>query len=128
MKTILILGLIFLCSASAHAEFRIIGVRVTRDTNSKVHVSIASDEAKEKRNDITIDEAATILREAEGWGSSVIVGIFAHDAPLQDYLPLLKAISDNAWLELAFVEGPKANFINDKLKKSIEQRTGSNAP
>lgn len=45
--------MIVLWSASAHAELRMIGVRVTRDTNSKVHVSIASDEAKEKKDDIT---------------------------------------------------------------------------
>jgi hypothetical protein len=120
MKSLLILGLILLGSLSVRAELRIIGVRVTREVNSKVHVSITSDVEKEKKRDITVEQAAGILRDAKGSGSSVVVGLVAHGVPLQDYLPLLKAISENAWLDLSFVEGRKPNFINDNIKKGIE--------
>ena len=120
MKTVLLFSLIFLCSVSAQAELRIIGVQVTRDAESKVHLSISSDVAKEQKKGVTIEQAVIILREAEGWGSSVMVGIVAHRVPLKDYLPLLKAISENPILELAFVEGAKPTFINENIKKSIE--------
>ncbi|MFM7180997.1 MAG: hypothetical protein ACKO2G_05990 [Verrucomicrobiales bacterium] len=129
MKMPLILSLIFLWASAAQAELRVIGVLVTRDANSKVHVSIASDVAKEKKKDIGVDEAAGILRDAQGWGSSVAVGIVVHEVPLQDYLPLLKAISESKWLELAFIEGQKPDFINDNIKKSIEQQNArTNTP
>jgi len=51
----------------AYAELRIIGVQVTKTPASKARVSIVSDEAKEKKKDITVEEAVKILREAKGW-------------------------------------------------------------
>lgn len=124
MKTFLILSLIVLSSVSAHAELRTIGVLVTRDANSKVHVTISSDVTKEQKKDITVEQAANLLRDAQGWGSSVMVGLVAHGVPLQEYLPLLKAVSENGILDLAFVEGAKPTFIDDNIKKSIEQAGG----
>ncbi len=121
MKTFLILSLMVLWSTSVHAELRIIGVRVTRDADSKVQVAISSDVAKEQKKNISVEQAAIVLRDAKGAGSSVMVGIVAHRIPLQDYLPLMKAISENMILELAFVEGAKPTFINENIKKSIEQ-------
>jgi hypothetical protein len=50
----------------------------------------------------------------------VVVGIVAHGVSLQDYLPLLKAIAENSWLDLSFVEGRDPNFINENIKKLIE--------
>lgn len=121
MKTFLILGLMVLWSAAAHAELRAIGVRVTRDADSKVHVAISSDVANEQQKDVTVEQAAIVLRDAKGWRSSVMVGIVAHGVPLQDYLPLLKAVAENGILELAFIEGAKPSFINENIKKSIER-------
>lgn len=126
MKTFLILSLMVLWSASVHAELRIIGVRVTRDADSKVQVAISSDVAKEQMKNITVEQAAIVLRDTKGAGSSVMVGIVAHGIPLQEYLPLMKAISENIILELAFVEGSKPTFINENIKKSIEQAAPSN--
>ena len=128
MKTyILIVLTLFVAQFHAHAELRIIGVQVTKAQNSEARVSIASDEAKEKKKDITVAEAVKILRDAKGWDSSVMVGIEAHAIPLQDYLPLLRAISENPWLDLSFVEGCKPDFINKNIKKSIKQ-VGADQP
>ena len=66
MKPFLILSLIFLSAISTHAELRTIGVLVTYDANSKVHVTISSDVAKEQKKDITMEQAAKVLRDAEG--------------------------------------------------------------
>lgn len=127
MKTPLILSLMLLWCVCAHAESRTIGVRVTRDAESKVQVAITSDVEKEKKQDITVEQAAAVLRDAQGWGSSVWVGIVAHGVPLQDYLPLLKAIADNVWLDLVFVDGQKPDFIADNIRKNIESN-GAQSP
>ena len=126
MKKLLILCLFLLGQITVHAEIRIIGVRVTRDAESKVYVSISSEVDTENKKDITVKQASDILRDAKGRGSSVMLGIVAHDVPLQDYLPLLKVISENAWLNLAFIEGQKPDPINDNIKKSIEQDASGN--
>ena len=120
-KTSFILGLILLWSVTAHAEIRVIGVRLTRDADSKVYASISSDVGKERKKDITVEQAAGILRSVRRSGSSILVGIVAHDVPLQAYLPLLKEISDNQLLELVFVERQEFGFINKNIKKIIEQ-------
>jgi hypothetical protein len=120
MKTALILSLVLLWCVFAQAETRTIGVRVTRDADSKAHVSITSDVEKEKKKDISVEQAAAVLQEAQGWGSSVWVGIVAHGVPLRDYLLLLKAIADNVWLELVFIDGQKPAFIGENIRKNIE--------
>jgi hypothetical protein len=121
---LLLTGMLLLVLPSAcFAELRLIGVRVetVSDTPVKVRVSIYSDVAKENKRNLTLDEAAAILREAEGWGSSVLVGIVANDVPLQSYLPLLTEISKNGWLELTFVEGDKPSFLHDNLRRMMSR-------
>lgn len=75
-----------------------------------------------------MDEAAKVLQQAKGWGSAVEVGIVAHRIPLQDYLPLLKSISENPWLRLSFVEGRPLDSMTANIKKSIEAGAGQLAP
>ena len=127
MKTLLLVGLNVLWLACARAELGVIGARVTRDADGKVHVAISSSDADEQRKDVTIEEAAAILRNAKWGGSSVLVGIVAHGIPVQDYLPLLNAVSENWVLDLAFVEGVRPSFVNDNIKKGIEQNTPAQA-
>lgn len=124
MKIFLFLGLTILLSQFAHAEVRSIGVRVTRDADSKIYVAIASDVAKEQKSKITVEQAANILREVE-WDASVTVGIVAHGIGLQDYFPLIKAISENMILSLAFVEGATPPFTYESIKRKIEHAATS---
>ncbi len=113
---------LLILAAESRAETRIIAVRVTRSEQAKPRVAISSDEKHENRRDLTIEAAAAILKAAEGWGSKVYVGIEAHDVPLQDCLPLLKAVAENVWLDLAFVEGSKPTYIHDNIRKRIERQ------
>ena len=85
------------------------------------NVVISSEVGKERKKDITVEQAAGILRDVRRSGSSILVGIVAHGVPLQAYLPLLKEISDNQLLELVFVERQEFGFINKNIKKIIEQ-------
>jgi len=121
MKLALFLFIALCTSYTVHAELRIIGIEITSDKNQKVSVSIFSDVETEHKKDISIAEASKILSEAEGWGSLVYVGIVAHRISVSEYLHVIKTISENAWLDLAFIEGKEPNFIFVNIKKRIEQ-------
>ena len=120
MKTTLIVAVVLLWSTHCIAETRIIAVQITRATNAEIRVSIHSDEKEENKTDLTIEQANTILQNAKGWGSTVLVGVIAHDVPLREYLPLLKTISENVWFQLALVEGEGPDFIRENIRKMIE--------
>jgi hypothetical protein len=119
---------VVLWSVSAFAETRIIGVQIQKATNGVMQLAISSDVKEEDRANLTMDQAITILQNAKGWGSTVLVGVEAHGLRLSEYLPLLKTISESAWLELTFVEGRKPDFIFDNIKKRIEQQGGGYSP
>jgi hypothetical protein len=121
LRALLSLACFLLLADNCLAELRIIAVQVVNVEKAKPKVAIYSDVKAENKRDLSIDEAAKILKNAEGWQSSVIVGIQAHDVPLAEYLPLLKAVAENSWLDLAFVEGRKPNFLFDNLKKRMTQ-------
>ena len=124
MRAMLTVACFLIVSAeSSHAETRIIGVKVTKAKDSRPRVAIYSDVKSENKPDLTIDQAANTLQDAKGWGSRVIVGIEAHDVPLNDYLPLLKAVSENGSLGLAYVEGRKPGFIHENIKKWIAKQS-----
>ena len=120
-RSLIAVGCLLLFAGESCAELRIIAVKVVRVEKAKPKVTIYSEVKGESKRDLSIDEAVKILADAEGWGSTVIIGIQAHDVPLADYLPLLKAISENVWLDLAFVEGRRPNFVNDNIKKWLER-------
>ncbi len=105
-------------------ETRIIGVHVSKTEDSKTGVSIYSDVKSENQRNISIQDAARILKQAQGWGSVVYVGVVVEGRTLTDYLPLLEEISKNHWLELAFVETTSSELIQQHIKRRI-QRTRS---
>ena len=109
-------------AAECRAETRIIAVKVTLVEKAAPKVDVYSDVKSEDKRGLSVDDAAGILKDAEGWESKVVVGIEAHGIPLQDYMPLLTAVSKNGWLELAFVEGRPPSFLFDNLKKRIRQK------
>jgi hypothetical protein len=117
----LAIGFLLACSVQCYAESRILGVRVVKEANSKVRVSIYSDVKQEDQRNLTVEDAAALLRKVNGGESSVFVGIEAHRVPLADYMPLVKAISENFWLDLTFIEGRKPDFIFDNIKQSMKK-------
>jgi len=114
--------LLLLCALPVlgHAESRSIGIRIDLDAKNDPRISIYSDGKKEDRRDLTMEKAEKILREAKGSGSSIFVGIIAHNVPVSKYLNLLKVISENAWLKLVFVEGKEPSLIGDNIKRRME--------
>jgi hypothetical protein len=117
----LILLAIALLPATAFSETRLIAVdvRIADDAKEPI-VSIYSDEKKEQKSKISIQETADILKKATGWGSMIVVGVQAHDVSLNKVMPLLEAISENGILMLAFLEtSMRPSFIHDNLRKMI---------
>jgi hypothetical protein len=68
-------------------------------------VSIDSDVKEERRKEVTVEEAAKVVAGMKGWGSAVGVYILADGVGSFANKPLLKALCDNAWLELVYL-GP----------------------
>jgi hypothetical protein len=124
MRTVLVVTLALLWTASCFGETRIIGVEVQKGTDAKTHVTISSDVKEENKANLTTEQAQAILKKAQGWGSTVYVGVQAHGVSARDYLPLLQTIAENPWLELVFVEGRNPDFITDNIKRRIEQAGG----
>lgn len=127
ISVLTLLSVSLLVPAACRAETRIIGVLVTRAQN-KTQVSVFSDVAKENVRHVTVPAAAKVLKGAEGWGSSVIVGVQAHAVPLGEYLPVLDALSKNAWTELAFVEGRPPSFLDTNIRRKIAEMIAADRP
>ena len=87
----------------ANAEARAIALRITRGTNQMASVTIYSEVQSEKQTNITVEVAANILKEARGWGSLVGVAILTDGVDLREYMPIVQAIADNAWLGLVTI-------------------------
>ncbi len=121
LRALLIVACFVLLGSESRAELRIIAVKVTKVEKARPKVAIYSDVKTEDQRGLSIDEAAKILKAAEGWGSKVVVGVQAHEVPLSDYLPLLESVSQNPWLDLAFVEGRKPTLVNDNIQKWLER-------
>ena len=106
MKTIVIAVAFAVCvPILAHAELRTIALDVHQAKDKSVRVSVYSEVKEEKQNDISVAEATEILKKAKGWGSAVEVAIITDGVvDLSVYLPLLQAIADNGWLDLAILK------------------------
>ena len=121
MKHILIALVLIISATWGYAESRTIGVYVAPFSNAEVRVTIISDVQSENRNDLTVSQACAILGNTQSWGSTIFVGIIAHQVPLRSYLPILQTISDAAGLELVLLEDDGPSFIRDNIKNSVEQ-------
>ena len=106
MKTTLIVVLSLIsCVSSALAEARSIIVWLDRPQQGPSTATIYSDEKKESRKKIKLADAALILKEAQGWGSSVSVFILSEGAiETRDYIVLLEGMKENGWLHLQSIE------------------------
>jgi hypothetical protein len=124
MKTLLAFLAIFVVPGICHAESRSIVVEIEKPEKGAVMVSIHSEVKSEKKQNITIAEASTILKGAKGWGSSVWVILVVRGASVKEYKPLLDAIAENVWLELIAVRSPRHHDFTDNVMKNygVEQR------
>ena len=116
MKTILaVLCIVGLVPGVALAESRSIALQITKGTNQVVSVSIYSEVQTEKKQNVSVSEAAKILKDAKGWGSMVSVVILTDGADLKEYMPIVQAIVENAWLGLDTIK-PKRGMADHILK------------
>jgi len=113
------LALLF-ATSQVRAEYRTVLIQVKQDKEKKkTTVTIHSDEEKEQKTAISVDEAVKILANMKGWGSSVGVYIAAERLlEREDRKKLLDAVDDNIWLELEYFgrEVPK-NVADHFLKE-----------
>jgi WD40 repeat protein len=101
-KLILAGTLLLLPAAQVCAEYRTVLIQVTHVKN-KVVVTIHSDEKKERKSAISVDEAVKVISAMQGWGSSVGVYVAAdRNLPRGDRQKLFAAIDGNPWLELEY--------------------------
>ena len=88
----------------SRAESRAIALDVSRGTDKSVTVSIYSDVKSEQKNGVSVPDAATILKNAKGWGSNVEIAIVTDGVQLRDYFQLVQAINENIYLNLAIIK------------------------
>lgn len=107
MSSIRCLLILLAFLGNAHGEIRGIDVDISREENKKVIVSIKSAVGDENQSELTVNEAAKILEDAKGWGSSVIVSFHVLGVSVDRYLPLIQAVSENPWLNLSSINGQR---------------------
>jgi hypothetical protein len=114
VKTILAsLALLFVVS-QARAEYRTVLVQVKQDKDKKASVTIYSDEKKEQKSAVSMDEALKVLSAMQGWGSSVGVYITSEGRmPHTDLKKLLVTIADNIQLDLFYFGDDAPKVVGD---------------
>ena len=93
--------LLFLAAAQVRAEYRTVLIQVAQ-VKDKVLVTIHSDEKKERKSAISVDEAVKAISAIQGWGSSVGVYVTGDRPPRGDRRKMFAAIDSNPWLELEY--------------------------
>ena len=129
MKRITIAIVLVVCMPLlARAELRSIALDIHQAKDKSVQVSMYSDVKEEKQKDISVAKATEILKKSKGWGSVVNVAIITdRNVDLSAYLPLLQAIANNPWLDLAILK-PRRGMGDHILKHyNIEQSPRSNS-
>ena len=115
MTRIVILIGLMACGHIARAETRGILIEVTslREVRPGLteyaapHINVYSQEPQEMKENLSVADAANILKQARGWKSSVLVEIVFHDDFIkpEDLITLLEGMKGNSELMLFYV-GP----------------------
>jgi uncharacterized protein (TIGR03067 family) len=107
-----------LAASQAHAEYRTVLVQVRQNKDKNTTVAIHSDEKKEQKAAVSVDEAVRIIGEMQGWGSSVGVYVVSdRSVPRADSKKLLAAVNDNHWLDLEYFGREVPKVIGDHFLK-----------
>lgn len=105
MKATILAFLACLCLVGvARAESRAVTISITQSPEKKPLASIWSDVKSEVKKNVALDEARIVVQKMVGWGSVVTVYVVADSpASLTAVQDLLKDISANPWLDLAYL-------------------------
>jgi hypothetical protein len=109
------LALALLVSTSAaRAEYRTVLVRVKKGKDNTALVTVYSDEKKEQKSAITVEEAVKVISGMKGWCSAVGVYV-ASDRGVSrpDLKQLFTAVNDNVWLNLEYFGGEVPKVVGD---------------
>jgi hypothetical protein len=114
---------LLLVVSQAHAESRTVLVQVKQDKDKKASVTIYSDEKKEQRSAVSVDEAVRVIGDMKGWGSSVGVYVTSDQSVSRSNSKrLLAAINDNPWLQLEYLGHEVPKVVGDHfLKREAKQ-------
>jgi hypothetical protein len=116
------LALLFVV-APAHAEYRTVLVRVTRDKDQKASVTIYSDDKTDQRSAASADDAAEAIGGMSGWGSAVGVYVKAdRGVRREDLKKLLGAIQDNPRLDLEYFGREVPKVVGDHFLKGAADK------
>jgi hypothetical protein len=115
----MVAGLVLLFAAShAHAEYRTVLVQIKQNKDKNTAVTIHSDEKKEQKAAVSVDEAVKIIGEMKGWGSSVGVYVVSdRSVSRADSNKLLTAVNDNHWLALEYFGRDVPKVVGDHFLK-----------
>jgi hypothetical protein len=120
-----LIGFVFVWIAGpARAESRTVLIQIKQDGEKRSVVTIHSDDAKERRSTIAVDEAVKVVTDMRGWGSSVGIYIsFDHNVPRESRRALLAAINTNIWLDLQYFGPGIPQEVGDHfLRNRAEKR------
>lgn len=116
MKSVcwLVAALVVLGNAAAvQAESRSVLVLLQREEKTTT-VTIYSDEKKEQRSAVGVEEGAKVIAAMVGWGSTVGVFVVAEPGVARaDRAKLSAAIDGNGWLELSYLGPEVPKFPGD---------------
>ena len=117
-RLLLVVVTCFAAAMKARAEIHTVGVDISRRADNTVRVSIISGVPDEAKKDVSVPEAAKILRNVKGSGSTVFVGIITRDVIALEYLPILQAIAANG-ADIAFIDGDAVDYMKENIRKGI---------
>ena len=108
--------------SQTHAEYRTVLVQVKQDKDHKASVAIHSDEKKEQRSAVSVDDAVKVIGEMKGWGSRVGVYVTSERAvPRADLKKLLAAVNDNPWLDLEYFGREVPRVVADHYLRGAQE-------
>jgi hypothetical protein len=110
---------VLLVVSQTNAEYRTVFVQVKQNQDKKASVTIRSDEKKEQRTGVSVDDAVKVIAAMKGWGSQVGVYVTSDRAISgADLKKLLSGILDNPWLQLEYFGRKIPKVIADHFLKA----------
>jgi hypothetical protein len=128
-QTYVVLMVLLFLTSTVQAKSYSIAIVIFRDSRSHTLVSIYSRygiEGGSKKN-LSVEEASSIMRRVVGAHSLVNVAIRINNVLLEEYLPLLKAISENKWLQLIAIKTDAPDWLAESVWKEIQPATPPNS-
>jgi hypothetical protein len=118
MKSLLVVSAILAMADPVLAESRSVLAVITHDKGGMAKVTVHSDDKRDRRQEVAVDEACKAVAAMKGWGSMVNVYVVT-DRPLSqaDRKALFVAIDANHWLDLSYYGREAPRNLTDHFLK-----------